>query len=118
MKKRNLYKEFFSVVDDTLDEQQMEIEEAQLLNSITDYEGGVQYVMRDPKYAKQVAKEIAKFAKSKKIYPVEYKKSKSGKVGYFYFRIGDDPAKESQQLQGYFSQKPEIKHFRFKRLNK
>ena len=36
-----------------------------------------------------------------------------GRQGYFYFRLGDDPGQESQQIQGYFAQKPELKHFRF-----
>ena len=40
--------------------------------------------------------------------------SKTGRVGYIYFRLGQDPALESQKLQGYLAQKPELKHFRFK----
>ena len=39
--------------------------------------------------------------------------SKNGKVGYFHFRLGQDPALESQKIQGYIAQKPEVKHFRF-----
>jgi hypothetical protein len=41
-------------------------------------------------------------------------KTRDGRFGYFHFRLGDDPARESQQLQGYISQKPEIAYFRFK----
>jgi hypothetical protein len=30
-----------------------------------------------------------------------------------YFRLGQDPASEAQKVQGYLSQMPELKHFRF-----
>ena len=137
-KKRNTYKEFFGIqeqmnnndgavrvpkdtdpnkIKDLTDKGlDVELEEAQLINNITDYKGGVQYMLRDAAMADNVAEEIKQFALKKKIYPVKHKKSRSGKAGYFYFRLGDDPAKESQQLQGYFSQKPEIKYFRFKTM--
>lgn len=141
-KKRNIYKEFFglneqsnpkipkpeeiklttqavkelgaAIEDAGLTEN--ELEEAQLINNITDYKGGVQYMLRDVAMAENVAGEIKQFAAKKKIYVVKHTKSRSGKGGYFYFRLGEDPAKESQQLQGYLSQKPEIKYFRFKVL--
>ena len=142
-KKRNTYKEFFGIneapvkyskqdVDnleaasdalskikqdtDSINQSMSgnELEEAELINNITDYQGGVQYMLRDPAMADNVAEEIKQFAIKKKIYPVKHRKSKSRRAGYFYFRLGDDPAKESQQLQGYFSQKPEIRFFRFK----
>ena len=91
-----------------------DVNEAELINNITDYRGGVQYMLRDAAMAENVANEIKQFATKKKIYIVKHTKSRSGKGGYFYFRLGEDPAKESQQLQGYLSQKPEIKYFRFK----
>jgi hypothetical protein len=91
-----------------------ELDEAKLINSMTDYRGGVQYMLYDPAMADNVASEIRNFATKNKIYVINYKKAKNGKFGYFHFRIGDDPAKESQQIQGYISSKPEIKHFRFK----
>ena len=91
-----------------------DVNEAELINNITDYRGGVQYMLRDAAMAENVANEIKQFAAKKKIYIVKHTKSRSGKGGYFYFRLGEDPAKESQQLQGYLSQKPEIKYFRFK----
>lgn len=94
-----------------------ELDEAKLINSMTDYRGGVQYMLYDPAMADNVASEIRNFATKNKIYVINYKKSKNGKFGYFHFRIGDDPAKESQQIQGYISSKPEIKHFRFKLLD-
>ena len=139
-KKRNIYKEFFGLneqpnskipkpedikptiqaVKDLGDAMkdagltENELEEAQLINNITDYRGGVQYMLRDAAMAENVANEIKQFAAKKKIYIVKHTQSRSGKGGYFYFRLGEDPAKESQQLQGYLSQKPEIKYFRFK----
>lgn len=134
-KKRNTYKEFFGIREainvskDDLNDPDIQklmkdpdqvinvtddMNEAELINNITDYQGGIQYMLRDPAMADNVAEEIKQFAIKKKIYPVKHRKSKSRRAGYFYFRLGDDPAKESQQLQGYFSQKPEIRYFRFK----
>lgn len=136
-KKRNTYKEFFGIREainvspENLKDPQIqklvkdpkqivnvtaEVNEAELINNITDYKGGVQYMLRDAAMAENVAGEIKQFAAKKKIYVVKHTKSRSGKGGYFYFRLGEDPAKESQQLQGYLSQKPEIKYFRFKVL--
>lgn len=134
-KKRNTYKEFFGIREainvskDDLNDPDIQklmkdpdqvinvtddMNEAELINNITDYQGGIQYMLRDAAMADNVAEEIKQFAIKKKIYPVKHRKSKSRRAGYFYFRLGDDPAKESQQLQGYFSQKPEIRYFRFK----
>jgi hypothetical protein len=90
-----------------------EIDEAQLVNNITDYRGGVEYVLRDPAEAKAVAQEIREWAERKGFTVVKHTISPTGKVGYFYFRLGQDPARESQRIQGYIAQKPEIKHFRF-----
>ncbi len=90
-----------------------EIDEAQLVNNITDYRGGVEYVLRDPATAQSVAQEIEEWTAKKGFTIVSKKISKSGRVAYFYFRLGQDPALESQKLQGYLAQKPEIKHFRF-----
>lgn len=90
-----------------------EIDEAQLVNNITDYRGGVEYVLRDPANAQSVAQEIEEWTAKKGFTIVSKKLSKTGRVAYFYFRLGQDPALESQKLQGYLAQKPEIKHFRF-----
>ena len=90
-----------------------EIDEAQLTNHMTDYRGGVEYVLRDPSEAEAVAAEIQQWSEKKGFTVVNKKISGSGKVGYFYFRLGEDPARDSQKIQGYISQKPEIKHFRF-----
>jgi len=91
-----------------------ELDEAQLVNNMTDYRGGIQYKLRDAAMAQNVAQEIKNFAAKKKIYPIKTMKTRDGRFGYFHFRLGDDPARESQQLQGYISQKPEIAYFRFK----
>lgn len=90
-----------------------DLDEAQLLNRIADYRGGIEYVINDPMLAQEVQNEIEQFANKKGIKLIKKQTSKTGKVGYFLFRLGDNPAKESQKLQGYISQMPQIKHFRF-----
>ena len=90
-----------------------ELDEAELLNHISDYKGGVEYVVFDPNIAQQVQEEIEQFANKKGIKIIKKDLSRSGKIGYFLFRLGELPAKESQKIQGYIAQKPEIKHFRF-----
>jgi hypothetical protein len=90
-----------------------EIDEAKLDNSITDYQGGVEYVIFEPENAQAVADSIRQWVEKKGFTVIKQQVSKSGKVGYFYFRLGQDPAAESQKIQGYFSQRPELTHFRF-----
>ena len=90
-----------------------DLDEAQLVNNITDYQGGIEYVLRDPATAQQTAQEIQEWAERKGFTIKKKTISSSGKVGYFYIRLGQDPAVESQKLQGYLAQKPELKHFRF-----
>jgi hypothetical protein len=90
-----------------------EIDEAKLDNSITDYQGGVEYVISEPENAQAVADSIRQWVEKKGFTVIKQQISKSGKVGYFYFRLGQDPAAESQKIQGYFSQRPELTHFRF-----
>ena len=94
-------------------EEESDLDEAKLINHLTDYKGGVEYVLRDPAQAQAVAEEIRQWAEKKGFSVIKTKISKNGKIGYFYFRIGQDPALESQKIQGYIAQKPEIKHFRF-----
>lgn len=94
-----------------------ELDEAQLVNNITDYQGGVQYILRDPAQAEQVAETIKQWTTKKGFTIVKHTKSKTGKMGYFYFRLGQDPGTEAQKIQGYFSQLPELKHFRFNVVN-
>jgi len=90
-----------------------DLDEAQLVNNLTDYRGGVEYVLRDPVTSEQVASEIQEWAERKGFTVIKKTISPTGKIGYFYFRLGQDPALESQKLQGYLAQKPELKHFRF-----
>lgn len=96
-----------------LGENEEMVDEAQLINHMTDYKGGVEYVLRDPSEAQSVSDEIRQWAEKKGFTVVKQITSPSGKVGYFYFRLGQDPALESQKIQGYIAQKPEVKHFRF-----
>ena len=89
------------------------VDEAQLINNIIDYRGGVEYVLRNPAEAESVATEIREWATKKGFTVVKHTRSASGKVGYFYFRLGENPYKESKKIQGYISQLPIVKHFRF-----
>lgn len=94
-----------------------EIDEAQLVNHITDYQGGVQMIFADPTTAKQTMIDIINWAKKKgfEIIKKELYNTASGqKAGYIYFRIGTDGYKDSQRIQGYISQSPGISKFRFK----
>jgi len=106
---KKIYQEYFGYKLNEIHD----IEEAQLINNLTDYRGGVEYIIRDPAEATAVAQEIKQWTQSKGFTIIKHNISKSGKIGYFYFRLGDDPGDESQKIQGYFAQKPELKHFRF-----
>ena len=64
-------------------------------------------VTKEPKGLVLIVTELSGFT------VIKQQVSKSGRVGYFYFRLGQDPAAESQKIQGYFAQRPELKHFRF-----
>jgi len=90
-----------------------ELEEAQLVNNLTDYRGGIEYVVRDPQTARSVMDEIQQWSTKKGFNIIKSTLSKTGRIGYIYYRLGQDPALESQKLQGYLAQKPELKHFRF-----
>lgn len=90
-----------------------ELAEAQLVNNLTDYRGGVEYVVRDPQTARNVMDEIQQWSTKKGFNIIKSTLSKTGRIGYIYYRLGQDPALESQKLQGYLAQKPELKHFRF-----
>ena len=59
-------------------------------------------------------KEIQRWTTKKGFTIIAHKKSKSGRTGYFYFRVGEDPGSESQKIQGYFAQLPELNKFAFK----
>jgi hypothetical protein len=90
------------------------VDEAQLLNKISEYRGGVEFVVIDPEQSSIVADNIVQWAAKKGINLIKKTISKSGRVVYLYFRMGQDPVADSQKLQGYISQRPDIKHFRFK----
>ena len=90
-----------------------ELEEAQLINKLSDYNGHVIYQLRDPQEANSVAKEIQRWTTKKGFTIITHKKSASGRKGYFYFRLGEDPGSESQKIQGYFAQLPELLKFAF-----
>ena len=89
------------------------VDEARLDNHITEYRGGVEMVMNDPSMAKQTLMDILQWAERKGFTVVTKKLSKSGKSAYIYFRLGENPGKEAQRIQGYVSQSPGVKHFRF-----
>jgi hypothetical protein len=89
------------------------VDEAKLVNNITDYRGGVEFVMRDPADAQRTVNEIMQWTQKKGFTIVKKQISKTGKVGYLYFRLGEDLGSEAQKIQGYLAQMPELKHFRF-----
>ena len=91
-----------------------DLEEAQLVNNLSDYNGHVTYYLRDPQEANAVAKEIQRWTTKKGFTIIAHKKFKKGRIGYFYFRLGEDPGSESQKIQGYFAQLPELNKFVFK----
>ena len=110
---KKLYKQFFGYKLNESDLNQKEIDEAQLVNNLTDYRGGIEYVVRDPQTAQSVLSEIRQWSEKKGFTIIKSMISKTGRIGYIYYRLGEYPALESQKLQGYLAQKPELKHFRF-----
>ena len=97
--------------------EEIDLEEAELINKITDYQGGVEMLFTDPAMAKQTMIDIITWAKKKGFDVITkkmYKTQSGSKAGYIYFRLGEDPYKESQRIQGYIAQSPGISKFRFK----
>jgi len=98
--------------------------EAELINKMRNYRGGVEYVLYDPVTADMVLDDIKTWAEKKGFTIIKMEKSPSGKIGYFYFRLGQEPFKEAKKIQGYISQLEQVKHFRFnvrqnkKKINK
>ena len=92
---------------------EVELDEAELLNHMEDYKGGIEYVIADPAQAQSTSDDIRQWAEKKGFKVIKQTISPSGKVGYFYFRLGENPYKESKKIQGYISQLPIVKHFRF-----
>ena len=116
----NVSAEKYDAIKDKIDPEvevnitETELEEAQLINNLSDYNGHVMYQLRDPQEANAVAKDIQRWTTKKGFTIISHKKSDSGRTGYFYFRIGEDPGSESQKIQGYFAQLPELVKFAFK----
>ena len=94
-------------------ETESKLTEAELINKMRDYKGGVEYVIYDPSLAHAVQKNIENWATKKGFDIIKKEMSPSGKVGYFYFRLGEDQFTEAKKIQGYISQLAQIKHFRF-----
>jgi len=95
-----------------------DLEEAQLINSLSDYNGHVTYYLKNPQEARAVAKEIQQWTTKKGFTIIKHTKRNNGRIGYFYFRVGEDPGSESQKIQGYFSQLPELSKFEFEPLRR
>jgi hypothetical protein len=110
---KDMYRKFFGITE--LNES-TDLDEAELVNKITDYRGGVLYQLIDPATAADVKRDIAQFAAKKKIHIIKTKFDDAAGKGFFYFRLGEDPGKESQRIQGFISQLPEVKKFKFTTL--
>jgi hypothetical protein len=90
-----------------------DLAETQLVNNLADYRGGVEYVVTDPKLARITAKKIKNWTAKNGFNLIKLKLSASKRVGYFQFKLGEDVATEARKIQGYISQMPEVKYFRF-----
>ena len=91
----------------------VKIKEADLLNKISDYKGGVLYKLIDPATAGNVKADIQAFLNKKGMHVIKTKFDDANGKGFFYIRLGEDPAKESQRVQGFISQLPEVEKFSF-----
>ena len=94
-------------------ESESNLTEAELINKMRDYKGGVEYVIYDPSLAQAVQKNIENWATKNGFDIIKKEISPSGKIGYFYFRLGEDQFTEAKKIQGYISQLAQTKHFRF-----
>lgn len=90
-----------------------ELVEAELVNNITDYQGGVVYKIIDPAEAKNVYNKIKTWTAKKGFKTIKTKRLADDKF-FIYFRLGEDPASEAQKINGYFAQLPELDKFKFK----
>ena len=104
----DMYKDFFG-----LKKINENLEEADLVNKISDYRGGVVYKLHDPRTGADVKQDIAQFAAKKKMHIIRTQFDDAKGIGFFHFRLGEDPGKESQRIQGFISQLPEVKVFKF-----
>ena len=101
----NMYHQFFGMKPQT--------NEADLLNKLTDYKGGFLYKLIDPATAGNVKADIQAFLNKKGMHVIKTKFDDAAGKGFFYIRLGEDPAKESQRVQGFISQLPEVEKFKF-----
>ena len=101
----NMYHQFFGMKPQT--------NEADLLNKLTDYKGGFLYKLIDPATAGNVKADIQVFLNKKGMHVIKTKFDDAAGKGFFYIRLGEDPAKESQRVQGFISQLPEVEKFKF-----
>tara|TARA_A100000172_G_scaffold73232_1_gene54707 strand:+ start:659 stop:1021 length:363 start_codon:yes stop_codon:yes gene_type:complete len=101
----NMYHDFFGMKNQT--------NEADLLNKLTDYRGGFLYKLLDPATAGNVKADIQAFLNKKGMNVITTKFDDAAGKGFFYVRLGEDPAKESQRIQGFVSQLPEVSKFKF-----
>ena len=104
----NTYRQYFGMKSQT--------NEADLINKISDYKGGFLYKLIDPATAGNVKADIQAFLNKKGMHVIKTKFDDAAGKGFFYVRLGEDPAKESQRIQGFISQLPEVKKFKFTTL--
>ena len=101
----DMYHDFFGM--------KLKLNEADLLNKLTDYRGGFLYKLVDPATAGNVKADIQAFLNKKGMHVIKTKFDDAAGKGFFYIRLGEDPAKESQRIQGFISQLPEVSKFKF-----
>tara|TARA_R110000782_G_scaffold59656_4_gene123700 strand:+ start:528 stop:896 length:369 start_codon:yes stop_codon:yes gene_type:complete len=100
-----MYHDFFGI--------KPQLNEADLVNKISDYRGGFLYKLIDPATAGNVKADIQAFLNKKAMHVIKTKFQDENGKGFFYVRLGEDPAKESQRIQGFISQLPEVEKFSF-----
>jgi hypothetical protein len=112
---KKLYRDFFGLNESKMEKSTEKlVDEAKLVNGIDEYQGGVVYAIKDPAQAQALSDDIKAWVEKKGFTIIKRTISKSGKNGYFYFRLGEDPAKDAQRIQGYFAQRLELAAFKFK----
>ena len=103
MASKNMYHDFFG----------MSIKEADLLNKISDYKGGVLYKLIDPATAGNVKADIQAFLNKKGMHVIKTKFDDTAGKGFFYIRLEIGRASCTQRIQGFISQLPEVEKFSF-----
>jgi hypothetical protein len=111
---KKLYRDFFGLNESFDPNSEKLVDEAKLVNGIDEYKGGIVYAIKDPAQAQKVSDDIKQWTEKKGFTIIKRTISKNGKGGYFYFRLGEDPQKEAQRIQGYFAQRLELAAFKFK----